>query len=126
MTVVVLPGDRPLEGWEEPARGSLKFQTLISGDLTPTSGMVVGIGVVGIGETLAPHSHPQDEIYVGLEGTGALMVDGVVHPLPTGAVIFIPGGTEHAVPPAAEPFRYLYVFPTDRFSDVDYRFTGAR
>jgi quercetin dioxygenase-like cupin family protein len=124
VTTVVQPKDRPLEGWDDPARGTLMWQTLISGDITPTKGMVAGLAIVGLGETLAPHSHPQDEIYVGLEGTGAIMVGGVVHPLPPGALIFIPGGTEHAVPPATAPFRYLYVFPTDRFSDVDYTFAG--
>jgi quercetin dioxygenase-like cupin family protein len=122
VTVVVQPGDRPSEVWHDPSRGTLSWLTLISGDITPTKGMVAGIAVVGTGETLAPHRHPQDEIYVGLEGEGRIMVDGTIHHLPPGALIFIPGGTEHAVPPAATPFRYLYVFPTDRFADVAYTF----
>ena len=56
------------ESWADPTRGTVRFKTLLSGGLTPTDTMVCGIGIMSAGDTFALHSHPEAEVYFGIEG----------------------------------------------------------
>ena len=49
---------------------------------------------------------------------------GRSHALRAGVSLFIPGNARHRAPTntGREPLRFLFVFPTDRFEDVTYRF----
>ena len=116
--------ERTREGWDDPARGAVAWYTLFSGDLTPTEGLTAGVAELPPGEgRLTLHRHSQAELYYILEGFGLLTVDGVETPVAAGAAVFIPGDAEHGLRNASDaPLRLLYVFPTDRFSDVVYRF----
>lgn len=118
--------DRPREGWDAPARGDATWFTLFSGDVTPTGSMSAGIMELAPGgEGLKLHCHAQPEIYYVAEGAGALMVDGVETMVTAGTAAFIPGNAEHGIRNLAETvLRIFYVFPTDRFSEVTYRFPG--
>ena len=50
------------------------------------------------GQSQSGHRHAgSDKIYYVLEGTGDFQVDGAVERLGTGAVVFSPAGSEHAV-----------------------------
>lgn len=121
---IVSAKDRPREGWDTLAQGDATWFTLFSGDITPTGGMSAGImEVMPNGEGLKLHRHAQPEIYYVAEGTGALMIDGVETVVTAGSAAFIPGDAEHGIRNAAETIlRIFYVFPTDRFSEVIYRF----
>jgi len=79
--IIVRPQDRAIEGWSDPARGSVTWRTFISGDITASSLMSAGLA------ELEPHH-------------GAL----------------VPHRPAHSV------LKIFYVFPTDKFSDVVYRF----
>jgi quercetin dioxygenase-like cupin family protein len=117
--------DVPAEGWDDPARGSIRWQTLMSQGLTPTRSMVCGIAHLAEGETFARHHHPEDEVYFGLAGEGTVMIGGQPHPIAPGVAIFIPGGVEHGIDRADTAFSYFYVFAADRFEDIVYTFPAA-
>ncbi len=116
--------DRPREGWDALARGDATWFTLFSSDVTPTGGMSAGImELLPNGEGLKLHRHAQPEIYYVAEGTGALMVNGIETVVTAGSAAFIPGEAEHGIRNVAETvLKIFYAFPTDRFSEVLYRF----
>ncbi|MGB0920452.1 MAG: cupin domain-containing protein [Alphaproteobacteria bacterium] len=43
-----------------------------------------------------PHAHEEDHVFYVLEGTLAVMIDGVWQQAERGAYILLPGGTEHS------------------------------
>jgi len=115
--------EQPLEGGDDPAFGTVRWRTLFCADRTQTGGVVVGIAEFAPGGTLLPHRHSPAEVYFGLEGSAVVTVDGLAQPMSTGTALFIPGDAEHGTVAGPEGFRMLYVFPRDRFSDVEYRFS---
>ncbi|MCT4554100.1 MAG: cupin domain-containing protein [Pelagimonas sp.] len=125
MPVVANADHTPLEGGEDPAFGTVRWRTLFCADKTETAGMVMGVAEFGPEGTLKPHRHGPAEIYFGLEGSGTVTIDGVPHEAGPGIALFIPAEAEHGIVAGKDGFRMLYVFPNDRFSEVDYRFTGA-
>ncbi len=108
--------------WDDPARGSIAWKTLISGDVTATDSMVCGIAIMQTGDDFALHSHPQAEIYFGLEGAVDVWIDGDTYPLSPGVALYIPGGAVHGVVRAKGPVRWFYSFAVDRFDAVPYSF----
>lgn len=114
----------PDEHWSNPARGTIRFRTLISAPVTPTDSLVCGVALMAPGETFALHSHPQPEVYFGLEGEGEVMIDGVAHRLAPGVALFIPGGALHGVPVVREPLKWFYTFAADSFDDIRYSFAA--
>lgn len=121
--VVASSADRARESWDDAARGDASWFTLFSADRTPTGAMSAGIMEVAPGGVLKPHRHLQAEIYFVHEGAGVLIVSGVETTLAAGMAAFIPGDAEHSVRnDATSVLRIFYVFPTDRFSEVIYRF----
>lgn len=115
--------EQPLEGGDDPAFGSVRWRTLFCGDRTATAGVVVGIAEFGPGGTLLPHRHSPAEVYFGLDGAAVVTVDGVAQAVAPGVALFFPGDAEHGTVAGPEGFRMLYVFPRDRFSEVEYRFS---
>lgn len=112
----------PDERWDDPARGTIRFRTLISAPATDTCDLVCGVALMAAGETFALHSHPQAEVYFGLEGEGQVMIDGLPHRLAPGVALYIPGGAVHGVPMAAAPLKWFYTFAADSFDQIDYHF----
>jgi mannose-6-phosphate isomerase-like protein (cupin superfamily) len=117
----------PSEGWNEPeGRGVVGWQTLLSGDLTPSDALTAGIAHLEPGGHLALHRHEPAEMYFLLEGEAVLTLDGVERRIAKGACVFIPGDVQHGIRnDGGVPVRFLYVFPTDSFADVVYRFAAA-
>ena len=109
--------------WDDPARGTLSWRTLISGEMTPSDALVCGIAEMQAGETFALHRHAEPEVYFGLEGAGDVLIDGVPHRLAPGVALYIPGMAEHGVPVATEAMRWFYTFARDRFDEITYHFT---
>ncbi|WP_158817967.1 cupin domain-containing protein [Methylocapsa sp. S129] len=104
-------------------RGRLSFHTLISGESTPSDGLVAGVAIVEPGGALALHSHAQPEIYFVLEGAAIVTIEGVERTVSPGAAVFIPGAARHSVRNAFDKtFRFFYVFPADRFDQIQYNF----
>lgn len=113
-----------LEGGEDPAFGTVRWRTLFCADKTQTQGMVLGVAEFGPQGTLMPHRHGAAEIYFGLTGEGTVTIEGTAHRLAPGVALYIPGEALHDTLAGPEGLRFLYVFPRDRFSEIDYRFTA--
>jgi quercetin dioxygenase-like cupin family protein len=112
----------PDERWDDQARGTIRYRTLFSAPGTDTDEIVCGVAMMAAGETFLLHSHPQAEVYFGLEGTGEVMIDGVAHLLAPGVALYIPGGAVHGVPRAEAPLKWFYTFAADSFADIRYSF----
>jgi mannose-6-phosphate isomerase-like protein (cupin superfamily) len=122
--VIASVADRSRESWPDATRGNASWFTFFSSDVTPTESMSAGIMELPPGGgILKPHRHEQAEIYFVSEGTGLLTIDGVAATITPGMAAFIPGGVEHwLLNESADVLRIFYVFPTDCFADVVYRF----
>ncbi len=113
------------EGWNDPVRGHVVFQVLISRDRTPTSSLYTGLTELPRSGWLGRHRHTQAEVYHVLEGTGVVVLDGDEHAVTGGSVVFIPGDAEHGIRNTGdEPLRFVYAFATDSIEDVVYRFSA--
>ena len=120
--VLVDQTDCAVETWADPTRGSIAWKTLISGDVTSSTSIVAGIALMAPGDTFALHSHPQPELYFGLEGEVDVMINGTAHRLKPGVALFIPGDAVHGVLAADQPVRWFYTFAADAFADIAYSF----
>ncbi len=120
--VLVDQTDCTIETWADPTRGSIAWKTLISGDVTDSAAIVAGIAIMAKGDTFALHSHPQPELYFGLEGEVDVMINGTAHRLKPGVALFIPGDAVHGVLAADQPVRWFYTFAADAFADIAYSF----
>jgi quercetin dioxygenase-like cupin family protein len=92
---------------------------LFSGDRTSTASLTCGVAIVGPDAPLPLHRHAHAEVYYGLEGEARVTAGGREFLLSDGVALFIPGDVEHAVH-ADMPARFLFVFATDSYSDVEY------
>ncbi|KAK5044567.1 hypothetical protein LTR84_010691 [Exophiala bonariae] len=113
------------ESFDQPGRGDVTWRTLISSPQTKTDSLTAGIATCPpkTGH-LCPHRHLQAEIYHIINGHGVVEIDGAQYPVKAGSVVYIPGDARHGirnVDPVAE-LKWLYIFPTDGFGDVKYRF----
>jgi quercetin dioxygenase-like cupin family protein len=109
--------------WDDPARGTLSWRTLISAGVTPTAGLVCGVAEMQPGQTFALHRHAEAEVYFGLEGEAEVIIDGVAHRLAPGVALYIPSMAEHGVPLATTAARWFYTFARDSFDQIAYHFT---
>jgi len=117
--------DVKIERWSD-ARGHLSFHTLVSGDLTPSEGLVAGVAILEPGGELAAHSHAPPEIYFAFEGSAMVAIEGVERKVSAGAAVFIPGDAIHSSRnPFDRPFKMFYVFPGNRFDEIKYKFVEA-
>jgi quercetin dioxygenase-like cupin family protein len=108
--------------WSD-ARGRLSFHTLVSGGITPSNGLTAGVTIVAPGGELAMHSHAQPEIYFAFEGAAVVTVEGIERTVSAGATVFIPGDALHGIRnPFKADFKMFYVFPADRFEEIEYKF----
>ena len=124
--VVVREGTREWETWpeEEAARkGSVYWRTLISGDVTPSEALTVGIGRMPPGEALSRHRHRQAEVYLVLEGCGSVEIGPEARPVEAGSAVFIPGDALHSLAnTGASDLRFAYVFAAGSFDEIEYVF----
>ena len=118
----IVANDQPLETWDDPARGSIRWQTLLSAGQTNSNSLVAGVATLREGDDFAAHHHPQAEVYFGLEGRATVMIDGVPHEMSPGVLLFIPGGAVHGIPLVTGPVRFFYTFAAESFADIAYEF----
>ena len=112
------------EGGHDPAFGTVNWRTLICADRTPSAQVVLGMAEFGPYGTLLPHRHSHAEFYLGISGDGVVTIDGVPHRIAPGVALYLPGEVEHGVVAGTEGLRFAYGFPSDRFADVEYRFSA--
>ena len=114
------------ETWPEEdvaKRGLVYWKTLVSGDLTHSEALTMGIAMVPPNEALREHRHQQAEIYLVLEGTGSVTIDSRTRPVAAGSAVFIPGDALHSCEnTGTSDLRIAYVFAADSFEEVEYVF----
>jgi mannose-6-phosphate isomerase-like protein (cupin superfamily) len=124
--VVVQESTRDWETWpdEEIAeKGLVYWKTLLSGNLTDSEALTMGIAKIPPNEALREHRHLQEEIYLVLEGTGSVTIDGATRPVGAGTSVFIPGNALHSCENTGEgDLRFAYVFAANSFEEVEYVF----
>lgn len=119
--------NKPLETFSDASFGNCSWRTLFSSNTTSTNALTVGIATCASEEShLCLHRHAQAEIYHVIEGKGIITIDKVEHVVEKGSVIYIPSDAEHGIRNTEidQELKWLYVFPTDSFEDVKYRFSS--
>lgn len=124
--ILVQENDLGWETWrhEDVAKkGLVYWKTLVSGNVTRSEALTMGVARIPAGEALHVHRHQQAEIYLILEGTGLVEIDSEARPFEAGTAVFIPGNALHSLwNTGASDVRFAYVFPSDSFDEVEYVF----
>jgi len=85
--------------------------------------MTMGVVRLRKGESLEPHRHTQPETYFTLSGRGTVTIEGVVHAVEAGRMLFIPGNAQHQINNVVEEdLTILYAFAVSDFSKIQYHF----
>jgi mannose-6-phosphate isomerase-like protein (cupin superfamily) len=72
-------------------------------------GLEIGVYVLVAPEPDRQQPHAYDEVYIVLEGSGVLEVEGASTPLEKGGALFVPAGAEHRFT-AYEQLALLVIF----------------
>lgn len=121
--VVSRESEREWETWEDESQASIAWKTLISGGVTRSESLTLGVARIPPGKALDDHSHRQAEVYLVLEGSGLVRVNSETRPIETGAAVFIPGGAIHSCENTGRSnLRVVYVIDADSFDEVEYVF----
>jgi mannose-6-phosphate isomerase-like protein (cupin superfamily) len=93
---------------------------LISGALTGSRDLNVGIARVSPGERHIRHHHPNgSEFYVFLSGRAILEVDGVEYEAVRGTAVYLPPGTVHAIRNVeSETVDLIYGLSRPEYADI--------
>ncbi len=103
-------------------RGEVTWKAL-QGNSDEGTDMVLGVARVLKGQSLEAHRHSQHETYYVLSGKGVVTIEHVEYNVEPDMMIFIPGDALHQINNFDdEPLRILYLFATDDFGKVIYRF----
>ena len=104
-------------------RGKAQWKELLGSGSGCQNDMTMGVVRVSKGESLEPHRHAQPETYFTLSGRGTVTIDGVVHGVEPGRMLFIPGNAQHQINNVdEEDLMILYAFAISDFSKVEYHF----
>lgn len=110
---------RPVEG--NAAMGTdVSWRTLISSDCAPSNDFVLGIAEILPAGLLPAHRHQPAEFYLGLRGSGIVIIEGMEYPILAGVSIFIPENYEHSVLAGSEGLSFAYGFARDSFAEIHY------
>ena len=124
--LVLDEANAPLDGWDDPVKGRIRWRTLFSKGGTPTDGITCGVADLNPGDWLGPHRHAPPEIYYVFAGRGVVTLNGAEHAVGPGSAVFIPGMAEHGIrQTGTELLRFLYGFPVNSFDTVEYLFSAA-
>ena len=99
----------------------VRWKFLIDADFTKSSRLSLGFAEIAPGGDLILHYHSPAEIYVVTDGKGLLNKSGEQEEINKGDVVFIGENEKHALKNnGKETLKFYWIFPTDRFSDVEY------
>ena len=99
----------------------VRWKFLIDADFMGSSGLSLGFAEIAPGGDLTLHYHSPAEIYVVTNGKGALNKSGELEEIKKGDVVYIGRNDKHALKNTGnETLEFYWIFPTDRFSDVEY------
>jgi oxalate decarboxylase/phosphoglucose isomerase-like protein (cupin superfamily) len=99
----------------------VRWKFLIDSDFDGSSGLSLGYAEIVPGGNLTLHYHSPAELYVVTNGTGILNKSGKLETIKKGDVVYIAQNAEHALKnDGKETLEFYWIFPTDRFSEVEY------
>ena len=99
----------------------VRWKFLIDKDFNGSNGLSLGYAEIAPGGDLTLHYHSPDEIYVITSGEGILNKSGKLEKIKKGDVVYIGGNEKHALKnDGKETLKFYWIFPTDRFSEVEY------
>ena len=99
----------------------VKWKFLIDSDFNDSSGLSLGFAEIAPGGELTLHYHSPAEIYVVTDGSGILNKSGKHEEIKKGDVVYIAGNEKHGLKNnGKEMLKFYWIFPTDRFSEVEY------
>ena len=99
----------------------LRWKLLIDKDLNGSTGLSLGYAEMAPGGDLTLHYHSPAEIYVITNGEGILNKSGKLETIKKGDVVYIGRNEKHALKNnGKETLEFYWIFPTDRFSEVEY------
>ena len=99
----------------------VRWKFLIDADFDGSSSLSLGFAEIEPGGNLTLHYHSPAELYVVTNGTGVLNKSGDLETIKKGDVVYIAGNIEHALKNnGKETLEFYWIFPTDRFSEVEY------
>jgi mannose-6-phosphate isomerase-like protein (cupin superfamily) len=102
---------------------SIRWQTLVSGEHTASTGLTFGVAEIMPGGRLRLHHHEPAETYYIVVGVGVVEIDEVRHEVGAGTAVFIPGNAHHRIMNTGTAgLQFIYTFPADSFADVVYHF----
>ncbi len=105
------------------ARGAAQWKELLGSGTGCQNDMTMGVVRLQQGQSLEPHRHAQPETYFTLSGRGTVTIEGVVHAVEPGRMLFIPGNAQHQINNVeAEDLMILYAFAVSDFSKITYHF----
>jgi quercetin dioxygenase-like cupin family protein len=120
--VVIGEDERGWKAWQDGSDAVL-YKTLISGGMTRSEALTVGVAKLQPGAALSGHRHRQAEVYLVLAGEGSVWVGAGVRPVRAGSAVFVPGGVFHSCENTGDSeSRLAYVLAADSFEDVEYVF----
>ena len=116
-------GWEALRGDEAASSDAAVYRTLISGGLTRSEALTLGVAKIPPGAALSTHRHWQPEVYLVLAGEGSVRVGAGARTIRVGSAVFVPGDTVHSCEnTGASQLRLAYVLAADSFDDVEYVF----
>ena len=99
----------------------VRWKFLIDKDFNGSTGLSLGYAEIAPGGDLTLHYHSPDEIYVIINGEGILNKSGDLEKIKKGDVVYIGRNEKHALKnDGKETLEFYWIFPTDRFSEVEY------
>lgn len=104
-------------------RGMAQWKELLGSDSGCQNDITLGVVRLKKNESLEPHRHAQPETYYTLSGRGTVTIEGVVHPMEPGKLLFIPGNAQHQINNMEDQeLLILYVFAVSDFKKIQYHF----
>ena len=99
----------------------VRWKFLIDADFTKSSGLSLGFAEIAPGGNLILHNHSPAEVYVITDGKGTLNKSGELEEIKKGDVVYIAENEKHGLKNNGKvPLKFYWIFPTDRFSEVEY------
>ena len=124
--MVINQSEQSWEGWDDAglaAKSAIRWKILISGERSPSAGLVTGLAEFPVGTRLPLHHHEPPETYYIVSGRGNMVIDGLKSDIGPGSTVYIPSNAKHAVWCIGnEPLVFVFSFACDRFDEIVYHF----
>lgn len=74
------------------------------------AGFVLGVSALDPGGAVPPHVHDNEELYLALEGSGTIEIDGEPQTFKAGQYVYLSSGVRHGTRAGPEGMRLLFVY----------------